>query len=258
VKLMCQVLKVTRSGYYAWRDRPVCRRQQRRVQIVERIRQVFDASRGSYGSPRTTADLNGRGVQVCENTVAKYMRESGIFVRPRRRFVPRTTDSDHAHPVAPNTLGRDFAAKAPDRKWACDVTYIFTAEGWLYLSVVMDLYSRRIVGWSMSNNLKASATIQALTMAIARRRPGKTLLHHSDRGVQYACHLYRQVLANHGIECSMSRAGNCFDNAVVESFSARSRANWSIASVTAPVPRPARVSLNGSNAGTTVAAGTRR
>lgn len=217
--LMCRVLGVTRSGYYAWRGRPVSPRRRRRAEVVGRIRAAFDDSRGTYGSPRVTPELNARGVAVCENTVARYMREERIAVRPRRRFVPRTTDPDHPHPVAPNVLARDFAAAAPDRKWACDLTYVWTGEGWLYLSVVIDLFSRRVVGWSMSEDMTAAGgAAAALEMALARRNPGAGLLHHSDRGVQYACAAYRALLAEHGIECSMSRPGNCYDNACAESF----------------------------------------
>jgi transposase InsO family protein len=226
VRLMCDMLEVSRGGYYAWRRRPASARARRREELVAKIRKAHDDSRGTYGSPRVAAELKAAGVKACENTVARYMRESGLFVRPRRRFVPRTTDSGHPHPTAPNLLDRDFAAGAgsPDRKWACDLTYVWTDEGWLYLSVVIDLYSRKVVGWGMSDDLKAQGVAQALAMAIARRRPkpepaaGSGLLHHSDRGVQYACDLYRQLLEEHGIACSMSRPGNCYDNAVVESF----------------------------------------
>jgi putative transposase len=218
VKLMCQVLDVARSGYYAWRDRPASNRDLRRAAVVEQIRKVYRDSRGTYGSPRIVVDLKEAGVSVCQNTVARYMREDGVFVKPRRRFVPCTTDSAHDHPIASNTLDRDFAADAPNRKWACDLTYVWTDEGWLYLSVVIDLFSRRVVGWSMSDDLKAAGVAEALEMAIARRKPAAGLLHHSDRGVQYACQLYRSLLDEHGIECSMSRPGNCYDNAVAESF----------------------------------------
>lgn len=218
MKTMCQTLNVTRSGYYAWRDRPASNRQQRRAALVEQIRTVFADSRGTYGSPRMTPELKARGIAVCANTVAKYMRADGLSVKPRKRFVPRTTDSDHAYPVAPNCLDRDFEATAPDQKWACDLTYVFTDEGWLYLSVVIDLFSRKVVGWSMSDDLRARGVAEALEMALVRRKPAAGLLHHSDRGVQYACGLYRSLLAEHDIECSMSRPGNCYDNAVPESF----------------------------------------
>jgi transposase InsO family protein len=219
---MCQVLNVTRAGYYAWLDRRPAAdaRQRRRDELVGQIRAVHRESRQTYGSPRVTVELKEAGIDVCENTVAKYMRQAGIAVRPQKRFVPRTTDSDHEHPVAPNRLGRDFAAGAPNRKWACDMTYVWTDEGWLYLSLVIDLFSRRVVGWSMSQRMNASQSVaEALRMALARREPvGKHLLHHSDRGVQYACQLYQSILSGHGIAVSMSRPGNCYDNAVAESF----------------------------------------
>jgi transposase InsO family protein len=217
---MCRMLKVTRSGYYAWRDRPLSEREQRRCELVERIRQAHQASRCTYGSPRIAVELKDQGLNVCENTVARYMRDEGVFVKPQRRFVPQTTDSDHAHPIAPNRLERNFDASAPNQKWVCDLTYVFTEEGWLYLSVVIDLFSRKVVGWSMSDNLKAQGVAEALEMAIARRRPrpGSGLLHHSDRGVQYACGLYRSLLQEQGIQSSMSGLGNCYDNAPAESF----------------------------------------
>ena len=218
MSIMCDVLDVSRKGYYAWLKRPLCVRARRRAQLVEKIREVQEQSRGTYGSPRVTVELNEGDIAVSENTVAKYMRESGICVKPRRRFVPQTTNSDHDCPIAPNLLDQNFAAAAPDRKWACDLTYIWTEEGWLYLSVVIDLFSRRVIGWSMSDHLRGEGVAQALAMALAVRRPDKGLLHHSDRGVQYACELYQTVLEKHQITRSMSRSGNCYDNAVVESF----------------------------------------
>ena len=218
MSVMCPLLNVTRGGYYAWRDRPQSAREERRAELVKQIRQVHRDSRCTYGSPRITVELKESGVNVCENTVAKYMREDGVVVKPQRRFVPRTTDSAHPHPIAPNRLDRDFKAMAPNQKWACDLTYVFIEEGWLYLSVVIDLFSRRVVGWSMSDDLRAAGVAEALEMAIARRQPRAGLLHHSDRGVQYACDLYRTLLSEHGIQCSMSRPGNCYDNACVESF----------------------------------------
>ena len=218
VKLMCEVLNVSRSGYYDWLGRPAGARAGRAAGLKEQIRHAHEESRFTYGSPRVYQELKAKGVAVCENTVAKYMRRDGLCVTPRRRFVPRTTDGSHKHPVAPNVLDRDFAAGAPDRKWAGDLTYLWTDEGWLYLSVVVDLFSRRVVGWSMSEDLKADGVVDALRMALTRRRPGAGLLHHSDRGVQYACGAYRRLLADNGVACSMSRPGNCYDNAVVESF----------------------------------------
>lgn len=220
MSVTCRMLNVTRSGYYAWHDRPASNRAQRRAAVTERIRRVYDESRGTYGSPRVTVELKDQGVHVSENTVARYMRAAGIGVTAAKRFQPRTTDADHPHPVAPNVLDRDFTAAAPDRKWAADLTYVWTDEGWLYLSVVIDLFSRKVVGWSMSENLKAQGVAEALTMAIARRKPDGAagLLHHSDRGVQYACEPYRSLLDEHGIARSMSRPGNCYDNAMTESF----------------------------------------
>jgi transposase InsO family protein len=220
VTLMCQMLDVSRSGYYAWRGRPASQRESRRVELMAQIRAAHEHSRGTYGSPRVTVELKSSGVSVCENTVAKYMRQARVRVTPRRRFVPRTTDPAHPHPIAANVLDRDFAAADPNRKWACDLTYVWTDEGWLYLSVVIDLFSRRVVGWSMNDDLKAQGVAEALSMAVARRKPTPDtgLLHHSDRGVQYACELYRSVLEEHGITASMSRPGNCYDNAVAESF----------------------------------------
>jgi transposase InsO family protein len=220
---MCDMLEVSRAGYYArypqGRARKPSARATRQVEVIQRIRQVHDASRGTYGSPRITVELKANGVDVCENTVARYMRLAGVRVTPRRRFVPRTTDPDHPHPVAPNVLDRDFNASKPDTKWASDITYIWTDEGWLYLSVVIDLCSRRIVGWSMNENLKSEGACDALSMAFARRRPKRgTLLHHSDRGCQYACDAYRSMLDDHDVTVSMSRPGNCYDNAVAESF----------------------------------------
>lgn len=216
--VMCKVLQVTRSGYYAWRERLICARVMRRRELEVKIKQVHEHSRRTYGSPRMTVDLNQAGLEVSENTVAKYMRECGVFVRPSRRFVPQTTDSAHPHPIAPNLLGQDFAASAPNQKWACDLTYLWTNQGWLYLSVVLDCFSRKVIGWSMTHHLRSRGVAAALEMALKRRRPDGGLIHHSDRGVQYACGSYRQVLADHQIAVSMSRRGNCYDNAIVESF----------------------------------------
>jgi transposase InsO family protein len=221
VNVQCRVLAVARSGYYAWRSRGRCgpgERQKRREALAARIRQVHAENRGVYGSPRVTAELRAMGERVCENTVAKVMRQEQIRARIARRWVPRTTDANHPHPVADNLLGRDFTADAPNRKWACDITYVATGEGWLYLAMVIDLYSRMIVGWSMAGHMRAERVGDALDMAIQRRRPGAGLLHHSDRGVQYACDGYQRLLEENGITCSMSRSGNCYDNAAMESL----------------------------------------
>ena len=219
--VMCAALNVTRAGYYAWAKRQQALpgpREAKRKELIERIREAHEDSRCTYGSPRVCHRLKSEGVAVCENTVAKVMRQEGIRSIVRRRFKVRTTDSAHGHPVAPNLLGRRFGADAPDRKWAADLTYVATGQGWLYLAVVLDLCSRRVVGWAMADHLRCELCADALDMALKRRRPGKGLLHHSDRGVQYACGEYRDLLRSQGIECSMSRIGDCYDNAVVESF----------------------------------------
>jgi putative transposase len=215
---MCDILELSRSGYYAWIDRPASASQARRAELDEQIRQVHVGSRGLYGSPRITAELREQGVTVTEKTVARQMRRQGLAARTCRRFRPRTTDSDHPHPFAPDRLDRDFEASAPNCKWTSDITYIPTAEGWLYLAVVIDLFSRRVVGWSMADHLRASLCIDALEMALLHRRPGPGLVHHSDRGVQYCCEEYQALLAQHQLLASMSQAGDCYDNAVTESF----------------------------------------
>ena len=217
---LCEALGVTRAGYYAWhrrRGEPPGPRAARQQELAERIRAAHARSRDTYGSPRVYHELKAQGVAVCENTVAKLMRQEGIRSVVCRRFKVRTTDSAHGHPVAPNVLDREFAADAPDRKWAADITYVATAEGWLYLAAVLDLCSRKVVGWAMADHLRAGLCTDALEMALKRRRPAEGLLHHSDRGVQYACSDYRDLLRSHGIECSMSRTGDCYDNAAVES-----------------------------------------
>ncbi len=218
---MCRVLEVSRSGYYAWKSRqgqPPGPRASRRIELVGKIEQVHQESRQTYGSPRVYQELKARGEAVCENTVAKVMKDNGIRSVVRRRFRVKTTDSSHAHPVAPNVLGRQFDQDLPNQAWAADITYVATDEGWLYLSVVIDLCSRKVVGWAMADHLRAELCTEALGMALGRREPGEGLIHHSDRGVQYACNDYRELLEGNGITCSMSGKGDCYDNAVVESF----------------------------------------
>ena len=217
VQLMCEVLAVSRSGYYAWASRPESARAVADQALSVEIRAAHAASRGRYGSPRVHAELRAHGRRVGRKRVARLMRGMGLAVRRRRRF-RHTTDSAHAFPVAPNLLARDFQAAAPNRVWLADITYIWTAEGWLYLAVVLDLFSRRVVGWAMDAHLGHELALAALDMAIARQRPAAGLLHHSDRGVQYAAHGYRKRLRQHGIVCSMSRKGDCWDNAPMESF----------------------------------------
>jgi putative transposase len=216
--LLCEALNVSRSGYYAWLKRPVSPQTKRREELVEQIREVHDQSRRIYGSPRVHAELADRKVSVCVNTVARLMKQAGLQSKIKRRFVVHTTDSNHDEPVAANVLDRQFAAQTPNCKWCCDITYVPTDEGFLYLAAVIDLCSRRIVGWSMQDHLGSDLCLEAMSMALTHRRPGEGLLHHSDRGVQYACGVYREMLAEQGMEPSMSRTGNCYDNAVMVSF----------------------------------------
>ena len=219
---MCKVLKVSRGGYYDWLKRPASKRRRRQEELLGQIRQTHAASRRLYGSPRVCAELKERGVKVCRNTVARLMKQAGIASKVRRRFVVHTTDSSHGHPVASNTLARRFDVhdwERPDRAWCTDITCVWTEQqGWLYLAAVMDLCSRRIVGWAMADHLRAELCLDALDMALEQRRPGAGLLHHSDRGVQYACEAYQRLLQERGIKCSMSGVGNCYDNAAMESF----------------------------------------
>lgn len=218
VEAACEALGVSRSGYYAWVGRPPSMTRIRREALVRKIQTVHRESRQVYGSPRVYQVLKSQGEEVCENTVARVMKQHDIRAGTRRKFIPRTTDSRHGNPVADNVLDRQFHADLPDRKWAVDITYIPTDEGWLYLAGVMDLCSRKIVGWSMADHLRTELAGDALRMAILRRNPRAGLLHHSDRGVQYACEDYRELLKTHGMACSMSGKGDCWDNAMMESF----------------------------------------
>lgn len=214
----CRVLGVSTSGYYHWCRHPEGKRQKRRAELVEHIRIVHEASRRTYGSPRVRNELLKRGVKLNRKTVARIMRESSIRSKVARKFKVRTTDSNHAHPVAPNVLDRKFTAERIDAAWLCDITYIPTREGWLYLAGVMDLCSRRIVGWSMADHLRVELVRNALAMATTTRSPAPGLIHHSDRGVQYCCGAYRAELEAWGMIASMSRTGDCYDNAPKESF----------------------------------------
>ncbi len=218
VEVLCEVLGVSRSGYYAWRDRPPSRGALRRGRLVAEIRQVHGDSRATYGSPRIYRVLKARGIPCCENTVAKLMRAEGVRPKAGRPSAGRTTDSRHDRPVAGNLLNREFYPDRPDAAWTADITYVPTAQGWLYLAVVLDRFSRRVVGWATADHPRSALTCDALRMAVEHRRPKGELLHPSDRGVQYASEAYQDLLAEHGIERSMSRAGDCYDNAVTESF----------------------------------------
>jgi len=219
----CEVLEVSRSGYYAWSSRHAASAEpspqaKRHQELLEQVRLSFLRSRERYGAPRITADLKSRGIAVCLNTVAKIMRESGLAARRRRRFLPRTTDSNHNCRVAPNRLKRQFKISRINRVWVSDISYIPSEEGWLYLATLMDLCSRYIIGWAMSDHNNSELTCAALSMAIRRRRPAPGLICHSDRGSQYACNAYQRLLRAHRLQCSMSRRGDCYDNAPKESF----------------------------------------
>lgn len=220
VAWMCEALEVSESGYYAWASRSPSATDHRRDTLLAAIRQVHADVKARYGSPRMTRALKARGHECSENTVAELMREHGIRAKTPRRFV-RTTDSNHRLPVAENILARAFEPDGPNQRWCADITYIPTGEGWLYLAVVEDLFSRMIVGWSMDVTMESRLVVDALSMALARRRPGTGLLAHSDRGSQYASEHYQRVLTAEGITCSMSEVGQCWDNAPVESFFGR-------------------------------------
>lgn len=217
---MCEALEVSASGYYAWASRPDSPTEQWRRELVGAIEEIHAEVKHRYGSPRMTAELNARGHECSENTVAELMREHGIRAKAPRRFV-RTTDSNHRLPVAANLLDRNFDPEGPNESWCADITYIPTHEGWLYLAVVEDLFSRMVVGWSMDDSMESRLVVDALEMALARRRPGAGLLTHSDRGSQYASEHYQRLLSEEGITCSMSEVGQCWDNAPVESFFGR-------------------------------------
>jgi len=213
---MCRVLEVSTGGYYDWRHRPAPSNEGAERLLVE-IRTIHAESKRRYGSPRIHRKLRDRGIRCGKKRVARLMQEHGIRARRTRRF-KATTDSKHTLPVAENVLDRQFEIDVPNARWGADITYIWTRQGWLYLAVVMDLFSRRIVGWSMQQTLARSLVVEALEMALTARRPAAGLLHHSDRGCQYASLDYQQLLRQAGCTCSMSRKGNCWDNAPVESF----------------------------------------
>ena len=217
VRMMCRVLKVSRSGYYAWRVRPESQRAKTDRQLTRIIRRLHAECDGVYGSPRMCAELNDESYPCGRHKVARLMRIAGLRGCPKRTFKV-TTQRDPSHPVADNLLEQDFTAAGPNERWSSDITYISTRQGWLFLAVVMDLYSRRIVGWSMNRRINRHLVVDALNMAIGQRVPQSSLIHHSDRGSQYTSDDFRDALDKHSIQCSMSARGNCYDNAVVESF----------------------------------------
>lgn len=221
----CQALDVSRSGYYAWRVRQKRPDDGTLRTLIEHIRCIHKKSRRTYGSPRVNAELRANGIVCNHKRVARLMRLEGLYGR-RKRHKVGTTDSKHGYPIAPNLLNRQFSTDAPDTKWVADITYIPTREGWLYLAAVMDLYSRKIIGWGMQARITADLVEDALRMALYERQPDPGLLHHSDRGSQYASEQIRQILAANHIDVSMSRTGNCYDNAVMESFFSTLKCEW--------------------------------
>lgn len=217
VRFMCRQLGVSCSGYYAWRGREKSETARETAVLEKEVKAVYTAHKGRYGSPRILLELKGQGRCTSRKRIARIMQQHGLVARPRKRF-RRTTDSNHPLPVADNLLARKFTTVAPNEVWVTDITYIWTQEGWLYLSAILDLYSRAVVGWAVSQNIDTTLCLKALEMAVARRRPKAGLLHHSDRGAQYASHDYQEALTRYGMVCSMSRRGDCWDNAVAESF----------------------------------------
>ena len=220
ITMMCRVLGVSRAGFYAAQDRGPSERSQRKQRVLLEIRSIHKESRQRYGSPRVHDELRARELRCSENQVALLMREDGLRAKKRRRFRV-TTNSDHSHAPAENVLDRKFGVQeqeGSDRVWVSDITYVPTREGWLYLAIILDLATRMVVGWALQRTLNRSLSVNALRMALQHRKPQHGLLHHSDRGVQYACGDYADLLIAHGIVTSMSRKGNCWDNAVAESF----------------------------------------
>ena len=217
VTLLCEALNVSPSGYYAWRDRPPSAREMANQRLYEQIKVVFEAGKKTYGSPRIHRKLNKKGVACSENRVARIMRLRGLKPKQSKRF-KTTTRRNKKHPVAPNLLQRNFETDRPNQKWLVDITYIATGEGWLYLAAALDLHTRRIVGWAMSDRMTTDLTLTALEMALLQLPPDANLIHHSDQGSQYTAQEYQTMLKNHGIRASMNGAGTWYDNAPMESF----------------------------------------
>jgi putative transposase len=226
LQLLCRVLQVSRSGYYAWCGREPSQTARWRQQIGQAAQESHRDSHGTYGYRRVHRDLvDDQKIACCRETVRRRMAELGLWGKPKRRFV-KTTDSEHPEPIAANRLQRDFTATRPDQKWLADITYIRLTEGWLYLAVILDCFSRRIVGWSLSLRIEAELVCAALEMALRRRCPQGDLVHHSDRGVQYASEALRSLLQREGLTMSMSRKGNPWDNAMMESFFGSLKTEW--------------------------------
>lgn len=217
VERLCQIMDVSPRGYRAFRKRPPSQSQRKDMVVLAHIREQFALSLGSYGRPRMTEELKELGLDVGHRRVGRLMHENSIAVKRNKKF-KATTDSNHSFNIAPNLLNREFSAERPNQKWAGDISYIWTQEGWLYLAVILDLHSRRVIGWAVSNRMKRDLAIRALNMAIALRRPSKGCIHHTDRGSQYCSHDYQKILRQNGFKVSMSGTGNCYDNAAVETF----------------------------------------
>ena len=225
VKQLCMVLGIQRSSYYAWKKRKPSAQEQKNLELVEMIHKIYQLSRRTYGYPRVYAQLRKDGIECNRKRVIRLMRQEGLQGQRKRRKIV-TTDSKHSYPVAGNLLNREFEAKKPNEKWVADITYIPTKEGWLYLAGVLDLYSRRVVGWDMAGQIDAKLVERALRMALYQRQPNPGLLHHSDRGSQYASHAIQDILAANHIQVSMSGKGDCYDNAVMESFFSTLKNEW--------------------------------
>ena len=219
LKTQCDFLGVSTSGYYAWQARPVSldERRKRRRAIDEAVKMAFYQHKQRYGSPRISVELNESGFAVCENTVSKSLQRQSLVAKAGKKF-KATTNSRHSLPVAPNLLNQDFTCNAPDQKWCGDITYLWTDEGWVYLAIVLDLYSRRIIGWSMSKRMNKQLVCDAMQMAIKARQPTNATIMHTDRGSQYCSNQFQRLLRGHGIRSSMSKKGDCYDNACAESF----------------------------------------
>lgn len=218
IDVLCQAMGVTRGGYWSWVGRRPSPRQQADVVLLADIRRIHKSKRRVYGSPRIHDELQKKGVHCGRKRVERLMRENGVRAKQGKKYKPTTTDSAHNLPVAPNILNRQFTRERPNEAWVTDITYIPTKEGWLYLAAVMDLFSRRIVGWAMANQVDRHLPLRALDMAVQQRCPAPGLIHHSDRGSQYASGDYQRALKKYGMVCSMSRKGNCWDNAPMESW----------------------------------------
>ncbi len=217
VNRLCEIMDVSPRGFRAWRSRPASRRQRTDTVLLAHIREQFHLSLGSYGRPRMTEEMKELGFDVGHRRIGRLMRHNSITVQRNKKF-KATTDSNHSFNIAPNLLKQDFRADRSNRKWAGDISYVWTQEGWLYLAVILDLHSRRVIGWAVSNRMKRDLAIRALNMAIALRQPPKGCIHHSDRGSQYCSNDYQKILRQYGFQASMSGTGNCYDNAAVETF----------------------------------------